>query len=615
MFFRRILSLSLIAAAFVPPLFAAEVLLKNGQPVSQLGGVSGSEQQFRITVPAGASNLVFKTAGGNGDCDLYVRRSAAASLEAFDERQSVPGNMQAITIPMPQAGEWFVMVYGFSNFTKAKVVASFDTQDHSVAPPEFSVAPGRYSGPVNIKVATATKGARIHFTANGSEPLGSSQVFPNSLGIESSTIVKLRAFKSGLPDSSITTGEFIIAPASPVPVLADGVPERNLAAPEGGEQLFVIDVPADQRKLIVRTEGGRGNTALYLRKGKPPTPTRNDARSNGQGNLARVAVKNPTAGQWFILVRALTNASGISLLANYENDAADLIVWPDALKPYFSTEAFAPDDCDVIEGHVLSGTRRLLRFNTETRNIGDSDIFMGDPEDGPLDENGDPLFEYHPCHGHYHFNGFARYRLLSEDGQEAALGRKVSFCLEDVDRWDKRAPKRYRYTCQYQGIQAGWSDIYSAGLSGQWIDVTGVAPGDYVLEITMNPQAALPESNYANNTSRIRITIDPPPVPVELTSGSPVTGLGAAQGNEKLYKITVPPGATKLTFATSGGAGDCDIYVKQGAAPYISLFDFSSALEGNNEQVEIDNPASGEWFVLLLAYTNYTGLTLEGTVQ
>jgi len=56
-----------------------------------------------------------------------------------------------------------------------------------------------------------------------------------------------------------------------------------------------------------------------------------------------------------------------------------------------------------------------------------------------------------------------------------------------------------------------WADIYEAGLfgsiDGQWIDVTGLADGDYVLENESNANRLITEADYSNNSSAIRIRI------------------------------------------------------------------------------------------------------------
>jgi hypothetical protein len=55
--------------------------------------------------------------------------------------------------------------------------------------------------------------------------------------------------------------------------------------------------------------------------------------------------------------------------------------------------------------------------------------------------------------------------------------------------------------------------VYEADLPCQWIDVTDVPPGDYVLRATLNqprPESALPvlvERDYDNNVVEVPVTI------------------------------------------------------------------------------------------------------------
>jgi hypothetical protein len=53
----------------------------------------------------------------------------------------------------------------------------------------------------------------------------------------------------------------------------------------------------------------------------------------------------------------------------------------------------------------------------------------------------------------------------------------------------------------------GWADEYYYRLDCQFIDVTGVAPGTYVLEDEVNPERLFKESNYRNNAASIQIEI------------------------------------------------------------------------------------------------------------
>ena len=198
-------------------------------------------------------------------------------------------------------------------------------------------------------------------------------------------------------------------------------------------------------------------------------------------------------------------------------------------------ETFTPDDCSVQENQVGgAGTRRLLEFPYSTPNLGPGALIIGDPYDPAIN----PLFEWGACHGHWHFKHYAAYRLwkpadftkfqqlkaqnptmLSKDiiannGLNPVLGTKRGFCVVDyarVPESEYQGPRddrtftycglTYNGTIYHgnQGISVGWADTYARQVQGQWIDVTGVPNGDYILDVETNPDHSFQEANYNNN--------------------------------------------------------------------------------------------------------------------
>lgn len=98
-----------------------------------------------------------------------------------------------------------------------------------------------------------------------------------------------------------------------------------------------------------------------------------------------------------------------------------------------------------------------------------------------------------------------------------------------------------------------------------------------------------------------------------LTNGQAVTNLSGSTGNWAYYKLVVPASQTSLTIATSGGSGDVDLYVKRGALPTSSSYDYRPYQSGNNETVSVSSPTAGDWYIGLYAYSTYSGVTLQGT--
>ncbi len=158
---------------------------------------------------------------------------------------------------------------------------------------------------------------------------------------------------------------------------------------------------------------------------------------------------------------------------------------------------FAPTDCSLVEGTVGgSGYRRILRFDTVVMNGGDNPYAA--------------YFEYSACHNHYHIHGFSTYSLIdARTGAVAGLGHKQGFCFEDSFKYD--GGKSHGYDCAFQGITSGWGDWYYKQLGGQWIDITGVPEGDYIVRVTINDVGIFDEgSNLYPNSIETPIHVPNP---------------------------------------------------------------------------------------------------------
>ncbi|MBH0057862.1 S8 family serine peptidase [Pseudoalteromonas sp. SWXJZ94C] len=99
-----------------------------------------------------------------------------------------------------------------------------------------------------------------------------------------------------------------------------------------------------------------------------------------------------------------------------------------------------------------------------------------------------------------------------------------------------------------------------------------------------------------------------------LTDGEAKTGLSGATNAEAFYTMTVPSGATNVTFTMSGGTGDTDLYVRAGSKPTTSTYDCRPFENGNNEECSIDSPTAGTYHVMLRGYSAYSGVSLVGNI-
>lgn len=184
----------------------------------------------------------------------------------------------------------------------------------------------------------------------------------------------------------------------------------------------------------------------------------------------------------------------------------DLVIDRDRLASeiLFESMNVSPDSCAIVEGCVSGpGERKLLRFSVEAVNQGQATLTVQPPDERP------DLFQFSPCHGHYHFNGFANYALLDENGKQVLAGHKQAYCMEDT-RQVMQGPKvacDKQFSCSNQGIQAGWSDLYGNALDCQWLDITGVAPGSYQIQVSLNPGRVFEEVSFENNVATVPVVI------------------------------------------------------------------------------------------------------------
>ena len=117
-----------------------------------------------------------------------------------------------------------------------------------------------------------------------------------------------------------------------------------------------------------------------------------------------------------------------------------------------------------------------------------------------------------PGHNHFHINGAYSYSMAGRVISKAGVG----FCMLDgyrafgsgwfkpgytgvgPDTWCAHADPNAAFV--HMGISPGKADYYPSQTADQWIDITGLAPGDYTLTGQVNPFGYMDESDTSNNT-------------------------------------------------------------------------------------------------------------------
>jgi len=88
------------------------------------------------------------------------------------------------------------------------VIEYSESTNPAAATPTFSVPTGVYTDPQSVTIATATDGASIYYTTDGSDPTASSTLYTTPVTVSTTTTIKAIAVKEGIDNSYIATATY-----------------------------------------------------------------------------------------------------------------------------------------------------------------------------------------------------------------------------------------------------------------------------------------------------------------------------------------------------------------------------------------------------------------------
>jgi hypothetical protein len=192
-------------------------------------------------------------------------------------------------------------------------------------------------------------------------------------------------------------------------------------------------------------------------------------------------------------------------------------------------------------------------------------------------------------------------------------------------------------TNHYDGNTAGILDLYIGGLprtAEAAVTLTGpdnlmeqmprserlrgATAGTYVLSsaLVFHENAAYAPREASQTATVVAQAFQPVSVIYEripaLSHGVPVTLSGDA-GSKRYYVLNVPAGVTRLTVTTATGTGNADLRVRRGAPPEApGPNDCASLTPSVAESCSIDNPAAGDWYIMVEGVTAYSTVLNAG---
>lgn len=92
-----------------------------------------------------------------------------------------------------------------------------------VATPSFSPPAGTYTSIQSVTISSATSGATIRYTTNGTDPTSTTgTVYSSPVSITATTTLKAIAYKSGMTDSTVTSGTYTLNLPVAAPTFSPG---------------------------------------------------------------------------------------------------------------------------------------------------------------------------------------------------------------------------------------------------------------------------------------------------------------------------------------------------------------------------------------------------------
>ncbi|HEX9945755.1 MAG TPA: DUF1800 family protein, partial [Thermoanaerobaculia bacterium] len=128
----------------------------------------------------------------------------------------------------------------------------------AVAAPVFAPPPGTHAAPLAVTITTATAGATIYYTTDGSNPSRkTSPVYKGPVQLTATTTLKAFAYKKGLKASTVTSGVYKVSGPPPPPsetggtlFLATLTPQSGAAS--GGSGSSILTLTQDQSAAVLR---------------------------------------------------------------------------------------------------------------------------------------------------------------------------------------------------------------------------------------------------------------------------------------------------------------------------------------------------------------------------
>lgn len=99
--------------------------------------------------------------------------------------------------------------------------------------------------------------------------------------------------------------------------------------------------------------------------------------------------------------------------------------------------------------------------------------------------------------------------------------------------------------------------------------------------------------------------------PALLECGQELTDLSAPEGARIVIPLEMSGDKLRMTLRMSGGEGDADLYLSYGEVPGLHAYEYRPYVNGNIEEIQLEKPENGRWFLMIHAYRAFTDVSIS----
>jgi hypothetical protein len=160
--------------------------------------------------PLASSSVAFSWTAGNANAYLLTVGTSPGGTQIFNSGQTAAHSATVGHLPTDGSAIYVHLWSLISGTWSSPPDYIYTALPLNVSPPIFAPASGKYKKKVTVNVASATSGATIYYTLDGTTPTASSPKFLAPFVLTQTKTVRAIATKTGVPDSPVSAATYTI---------------------------------------------------------------------------------------------------------------------------------------------------------------------------------------------------------------------------------------------------------------------------------------------------------------------------------------------------------------------------------------------------------------------